>query len=195
MTELIGALSGLGLASSAGLNAYIPALLTAVLARYTDLVTLPKEFEFLGSGWVLITLAVLLVIEEVVDKIPGADHLNDVVQTVVRPVSGAVLFAAGSEDAFGRHTWLALGVGFVAALGVHATKAAGRGVVNVSTGGIGAPVVSVIEDIVSLTGAVVAIVAPVLVILFMIAFVWLLVVILRKRRERRERKAAAAVPT
>mgnify|MGYP003419318202 CR=1 FL=1 len=87
MTELIGALSGLGLASSAGLNAYIPALLTAVLARYTDLVTLPKEFEFLGSGWVLITLTVLLVIEEVVDKIPGADHLNDVVQTVVRPVS------------------------------------------------------------------------------------------------------------
>ncbi|HOT80392.1 MAG TPA: DUF4126 domain-containing protein [Microthrixaceae bacterium] len=195
MTELIGALGGLGLASSAGLNAYIPALLTALLARYTDLVTLPKEFEFLSSGWVLITLTVLLVIEEVVDKVPGADHLNDVVQTVVRPVSGAVLFAAGSEDAFGRHTWLALGVGFVAALGVHATKAAGRGVVNVSTGGIGAPVVSVIEDIVSLTGAVVAIVAPVLVILFVIAFVWLLVVILRKRRERRERKAAAAVPT
>ena len=32
-----------------------------------------------------------------------------------------------------------------------AAKAAGRGVVNVSTGGIGAPVVSVIEDIVSLT--------------------------------------------
>lgn len=158
-----------------------------VLARYTDLVTLPKEFEFLGSGWVLITLTVLLVIEEVVDKIPGADHLNDVVQTVVRPVSGAVLFAAGSEDAPGRHTW-SLPAWGSSPLGVHATKAAGR-VVNVSTGGIGAPVVSVIEDIVSLTGAIVSdIVAPVLVILFVIAFVWLLVVILRKRRERRERR-------
>ena len=191
MTELLGALGGLGLASSAGLNAYIPALLTALLARYTDLVTLPKEFAFLSSGWVLVTLTVLLVVEEVVDKIPGADHLNDIVQTVVRPASGAVLFAAGSEEAFGRHTWLALGVGFVAALGVHATKSAGRGVVNVSTAGFGAPVVSVIEDVVSLVGAVIAIVAPILVIGFIVAFVWLLVVILRKRRQRSERRAAA----
>lgn len=190
MTELLGALGGLGLASSAGLNAYIPALLTALLARYTDLVTLPKEFEFLGSGWVLATLTVLLLVEEVVDKIPGADHLNDIVQTVVRPASGAVLFAAGSEEAFGNHPWLALGVGFVAALGVHATKAAGRGVVNVSTGGIGAPVVSVLEDVVSLVGAIVAIVAPILVIVFVAAFVWLLVVVLRRRRDRRERKQA-----
>jgi len=191
MTELVGALGGLGLASSAGLNAYIPALLTALLARYTDLVTLPKEFAFLSSGWVLLALAVLLVVEEVVDKIPGADHLNDIVQTVVRPASGAVLFAAGSQEAFGTHTWLALLVGFVAALGVHGTKAAGRGVVNVSTAGFGAPVVSVIEDVVSLVGAIVAIVAPILVIFFVVAFVWLLVVILRRRRERRERRATA----
>lgn len=192
MTELIGALGGLGLASSAGLNAYIPALLTALLARFTDLVTLPKEFEFLSSGWVLLVLTVLLVVEEVVDKIPGVDHVNDIVQTLVRPTSGAVLFAAGSKDAFGKHTWLALLVGFIAALGVHATKSAGRGVVNVSTAGIGAPVVSVIEDILSFAGAIVAILAPILVILFVIAFVWSLVVILRKRRERRERKAARA---
>jgi len=191
MTELLGALAGLGLASSAGLNAYIPALLTALLARYTDLVTLPKEFEFLSSGWVLAALTVLLVVEEVVDKIPGADHVNDIVQTLVRPASGAVLFAAGSEEAFGRHTWLALLVGFVAALGVHGTKAAGRGVVNVSTGGIGAPVVSVIEDVVSFVGALVAIVAPILVILFVAAFAVALWAILKRRRERRDAKAAA----
>lgn len=191
MTELLGALGGLGLASSAGLNAYIPALITALLARYTELVTLPDEFAFLSSGWVLATLTVLLLIEEVVDKIPGADHVNDIVQSLVRPASGAVLFAAGSEEAFGDHTWLALLVGFVAALCVHGTKAAGRGVINVSTGGIGAPVASVIEDVLSLAGAVIAIVAPILVIVFLAGFVWVSVVIVRKRRERRRTKAAA----
>lgn len=191
MTELLGALGGLGLASSAGLNAYIPALITALLARYTELVTLPDEFAFLSSGWVLATLTVLLLIEEVVDKIPGADHVNDIVQSLVRPASGAVLFAAGSEEAFGDHTWLALLVGFAAALCVHGTKAAGRGVINVSTGGIGAPVASVIEDVLSLAGAVIAIVAPILVIVFLAGFVWVSVVIVRKRRERRRTKAAA----
>ena len=191
MTELLGALGGLGLASSAGLNAYIPALITALLARYTELVTLPDEFAFLSSGWVLATLTVLLLIEEVVDKIPGADHVNDIVQSLVRPASGAVLFAAGSEEAFGDHTWLALLVGFIAALCVHGTKAAGRGVINVSTGGIGAPVASVIEDVLSLAGAIIAIVAPILVIVFIAGFVWVSVVIVRKRRERQRTKAAA----
>ena len=191
MTDLLGALGGLGLASSAGLNAYIPALITALLARYTELVTLPDEFAFLSSGWVLATLTVLLLIEEVVDKIPGADHVNDIVQSLVRPASGAVLFAAGSEEAFGDHTWLALLVGFIAALCVHGTKAAGRGVINVSTGGIGAPVASVIEDVLSLAGAIIAIVAPILVIVFIAGFVWVSVVIVRKRRERRRTKAAA----
>ena len=139
----------------------------------------------------LATLTVLLLIEEVVDKIPGADHVNDIVQSLVRPASGAVLFAAGSEEAFGDHTWLALLVGFIAALCVHGTKAAGRGVINVSTGGIGAPVASVIEDVLSLAGAIIAIVAPILVIVFIAGFVWVSVVIVRKRRERRRTKAAA----
>lgn len=190
MTELLGALGGLGLASSAGLNAYIPALLTALLARTTDLVTLPDEFRFLQSGWVLATLSVLLVVEIVVDKVPGLDHLNDIVQTVIRPASGAVLFAAGSEQAFGDHVWLALIVGFVAALGVHATKAATRGVVNVGTGGVGAPVASVVEDVISALTAVVAIVAPILVIGFAVAFALALRAVLRRRRDRRERRAA-----
>lgn len=192
VNELVGALGGLGLASSAGLNAYIPALITALLARYTDLVTLPSQFAFLQKGWVLITLTVLLVIEEIVDKIPGADHVNDIVQTIVRPVSGAVLFAAGSEQAFGHRTWLALGVGFITALGVHSTKAAARGAINVSTVGVGAPVASVVEDVLSFVGSVIAIVAPILVIGMIAAFAFVLWRILRFRRRRRERKLADA---
>lgn len=182
MGELTNALAGLGLASAAGLNAYIPALLTALLARFTGLVTLPKEFEFLSSGWVLATLTVLLIVEEVVDKIPGADHVNDIVQSFVRPASGAVLFAAGSEQVFGDNTWLALLVGLVVALTVHSTKAVSRGAVNLTTAGVGAPVASVVEDVVSLTTTIVAIVAPILILGFMAAFGWAAWAIYRRRR-------------
>ena len=87
---MIEALGGLGLASAAGLNAYIPALAIAVLAQFTDRVHLPAELAFLDRTWVLVTLLLLLVVEEIVDKIPGADHLNDIVQTAVLPASGAV---------------------------------------------------------------------------------------------------------
>jgi hypothetical protein len=166
----------------------------ALLARFTDQVTLPKEFEFLSSTWVLITLVVLLVIEEVVDKIPGADHLNDIVQTLVRPASGAVVFAANTGESFGNRTWLALICGFVMALTVHSTKAAARGVINVSTAGVGAPVVSVIEDIVSAFTAVIAILLPVLVAAILVGFGWVLWRVLTLRRRRRERKAAEINP-
>ena len=47
-------------------------------------------------------------IEFVVDKVPGADHVNDVVQTFVRPAAGAVLFAANSGVVSGMDSTLGL---------------------------------------------------------------------------------------
>ena len=43
-------LTGLGLATSAGLNAYIPLLCIGLLARYTDLITLPQSWHWLENG-------------------------------------------------------------------------------------------------------------------------------------------------
>ncbi len=185
------ALGGLGLSSAAGLNAYIPALIVALLARYTDVVTLPNELGFLANGWVLAVLIALLVVEEVVDKIPGADHVNDVVQTIVRPTSGAVVFAANANESLGGNFWVSCAIGLVMALVVHGTKAAGRGVVNVSTAGIGAPVVSVIEDLVSVALSVIAIVLPILIAVFLI---WLVGVIWWIVRRRRRKAAARSTP-
>ncbi len=85
-----------GLSSSAGLNAYLPLLIVALTAKYTDLIHLNEPWDVMTSWWVIGTLAVLLLIEMTVDKIPAVDTLNDVVQTVGRPAAGAVLFAASS---------------------------------------------------------------------------------------------------
>jgi hypothetical protein len=54
-------LTGFGLATAAGLNAYIPLLALGLLSRFTDLVTLPHGWAWLENGWVMTIVAVLVV--------------------------------------------------------------------------------------------------------------------------------------
>ena len=89
-------LTGLGLSTAAGLNAYIPMLMLGLLARFTDMVNLPQGWSWLENGWVLIIVAVLLVVEIVADKIPALDSINDSVQTFVRPAAGGIVFGSGT---------------------------------------------------------------------------------------------------
>lgn len=190
MTE---ALAGLGLATSAGLNAYIPLLVLAVGSRLSDAIELPAGFAWLDSTPVLVVLVVLLLIEEVVDKIPGADHVNDVVQTLVRPAAGAVVFAAQTTHGrLDRSAIVPLIVGALLALTTHGTKATARGAANVGTVGLAAPVLSVLEDVLALVGSVLAVVLPVLVLLFVAGLATLFWWARRRLRARRARRADRA---
>ncbi|MFI6264707.1 DUF4126 domain-containing protein [Micromonospora sp. NPDC051006] len=196
-------LTGTGLAASAGLNAYIPLLIMGLLARYTDLVDLPGGWSWLGNGWVIAILAVLLAVEVVADKVPVVDHVNDVVQTVVRPTAGGLAFGAGSTaetvtvsdpgSFFSSHQWVPVATGVLIAFGVHLLKSAARPVINATTAGVGAPVASTAEDATSALMSVVAILLPVLVLLFLAGLV-VFVFWFRRRRgdRRRERQAARA---
>lgn len=187
--ELTAILSAFGLSSAAGLNAYVPLFLVAALGR-AGLFHLNAPYDVLTSWWALALIGVFLVIELVVDKVPGADHINDIVQTVIRPAAGAVLFGTASGVVGEAHPGIALGCGLVLALGVHATKAAARPVVNASTLGVGAPIVSTLEDVASTLTSVVAIFLPILVALLLVGFVaatfW---VWSRRRRMRRAEQA------
>ena len=66
---MLEALTGSGLAASAGLNAYIPLVVMGLLARYTDAIDLPSGWSWLANGWTLAILLVLLSVEVVADKI------------------------------------------------------------------------------------------------------------------------------
>ncbi|MFF3864969.1 DUF4126 domain-containing protein [Micromonospora sp. NPDC001898] len=196
-------LTGTGLAASAGLNAYIPLLTMGLLARYTDLIDLPSGWQWLGNGWVMVILAVLLTVEVVADKVPVVDHVNDVVQTVVRPTAGGLAFGAGSSSEtvtvsdpghfFSSSQWVPVVTGVLIALGVHLLKSAARPVINATTAGVGAPVASTAEDATSIVMSLVAIILPVLVLAFLVGFVLFLFWFLRRRKgRRRERQAARA---
>jgi hypothetical protein len=191
----VEALTGAGLAASAGLNAYIPLLVIGLLARYTEVINLPGGWQWLSNGWVIGILAFLLVIEVVADKIPVVDSVNDVLQTVVRPTAGGLAFGAGasSETAtvtdpgsfFQSGQWVPIVIGVVIALGVHGIKATARPVVNATTAGIGAPAVSTAEDVTSAVLSVLAILLPIIVLLFFIGLVVFTVWVVRRRGRRR----------
>ena len=193
-------LTGTGLAVAAGLNAYIPMLVVGLGARFFDFITLPAGWNWLENEWVLGILGVLLVIEVIADKIPVVDTINDWIQTIVRPAAGGIVFGAGSSSAtevvqdpgqfFTSGSWVPVAIGVVLALVVHAGKAFARTAVNAMTLGIGAPVVSTIEDASSVVMSILAILAPVFVILGIGGLVWAAVALFRRAaRKRRERAA------
>ena len=160
---LSGILSAFGLSASAGLNAYLPLLIVALVARFTDLITLGPPYHHLTSGWVILVLAVLLVIEAFADRIAVLDSANDVLQTFIRPTAGAILFAASANVISDMHPVLALTCGLIVAGGIHAAKATLRPVVTGASGGVLNPVVSTVEDVAAFVLTLISILIPLLI--------------------------------
>jgi Domain of unknown function (DUF4126) len=188
MEALTGIITAFGLSGSAGLNAYIPLLLVAVLGRF-EVIKLSSPFDILTSWPAIIAIGVLLVIELVVDKVPGADHVNDVVQTFVRPAAGAVLFAANTGVITSIDPTVALIIGLVLAMGVHGAKVATRPVVNATTMGVGAPFISLAEDAVSAIGSLLAIFFPVVFLFFVAALTFVIWRVIKGVRSVRRKLA------
>ena len=199
---MIETLVGSSLAAAAGLNAWIPLLVLGLLSRFTDLVPLPATWQWLSSDLALWIVGALLVVEIVADKIPALDTVNDIIHTAIRPAAGGIVFGAGASAealtlddsaSWGTIDWGSVITGVVIALVVHGIKATARPVANIATGGVAAPVLSTIEDGVSVAVSVLAILLPVLAILLVIALVVLGVMLIRRgRRRRRELRAAQA---
>lgn len=197
---MIAALTGMGLSAAAGLNAYIPFLIVALVARFTDVITLPATYAWIESWWAIGIGAVLLLSEVVLDKIPAVDSVNDAVQTFIRPAMGGLVFAATAAAAeldsstwMAAHPWVGIVLGVVVSGLVHTGKVAARPVVNMGTAGFGAPVVSTAEDGASVGLSLAALFAPLLCLVALILLAWVLIAgSLRVRRWRRRRGSSVA---
>lgn len=188
--ELISALGGVGaafgLSTSAGLNAYIPLLVVALGSRFPlgdPLLQLAEPYDLLGNWIVIAVLVILLLIEVTVDKIPAVDTVNDVVQTVVRPAAGAVLFAANADVITGINPLIALIAGLILAGGVHTSEGVVRPAITTSTAGTGNWFVSIVEDIIAFVVSVLSILVPLIMSVLLIIIVgYTLSWFLRRRR-------------
>jgi hypothetical protein len=164
MLELFGIFTAFGLSASAGLNAYIPMLVVAFLAKFTNLLVLQEPWDALTSWWTIGVLIVLSLIEFFADKVPAVNHINDIIQTFIRPAAGAIVFAASADVITDVHPVFSLALGLLVAGGVHATKTlAVRPAVTATTAGVGNVPVSIAEDIISTLFSILSVVVPVVI--------------------------------
>jgi hypothetical protein len=174
---------GVGLSSVAGIRAYLPLALVGLFARL-GLFTLSAPFDLLDDWLVVGALLVLALLESALDKLPALDPVLDFVQTPLRIVAGAVLFAVAlrAELDVAGIPELAVGAGIaglVAVLKVVLRPSAGDSAAGVST-----PFLSFFEDVVAGVGSVVAVFVPFL----PLAFVGFLLFFFFRVRRRRGRK-------
>jgi hypothetical protein len=173
-----------GLSGAAGLNAYLPLLVSAALDRL-GVVELGAPFDELSSTAGLSVLGALCVADLVGDKIPGVDHVLHLVGVVVAPIAGAILFAGQTGLETDIPTTAAAVLGAVTAGSLHAGRAAVRPASTATTAGVGNPFLSLGEDAASLVLTVAAFALPLLALVLVLAL-FLAVVAGARRLRRRE---------
>lgn len=185
MELLTGIFTAFGLSASAGLNAYIPLLLVGLLAKYTNLIHLNEPWDTLANPWIILLLCILVIIEMLADKVPAVNHINDLIQTLIRPAAGAIAFAASANVVTNVSPVLALAAGLLVAGTVHVAKAGVvRPMVTATTGGVGNIPVSIAEDAVSTVLSFLAIALPLLVGTLMIVLAAFILYWLYRRTNR-----------
>jgi len=174
---------GVGLASVAGVRAFVPLALFSMFARLGFIV----EPEILGLqiGWIVVlVLWTLAVVEILLDKVRALDPTFGYVMIPIRVVAGAVLFAAVYEPGalIGTAPGLMAG-GAIAGL-VAGFKVILRPPSRSSSAGVSTAFLSALEDFVAVIGGVVGIFLPFLP-LFFVGFLLFFFNRIRKRRGRK----------
>lgn len=189
---ILPALLGLGLASATGLRTFLPLLMLALAARFELFgVRLIEQMDWLVSWPAIAALGVATAAEFLGDKIPAVDHGLNAVGYVTRPVAGAI--AAGSvfwavDPAMAAVAGLI--VGAPAALAFNAAQTGVRVGSTATTGGLGNPVVSLIEDVLAVLTVIVAFLAPVIIPLVLLILAVVVFRLARRIRGRREARPA-----
>jgi len=176
---------GVGLASVAGVRAFVPLALFALFGRLGFII--PPDILGLQSGWtVVLVFSALVVVEIVLDKVGALDPAFGYIMIPVRIVAGAVLFATMYEpgvlfDASAVPGLVAGGgiAGLVAVLEV-TLRPSSRG----SSAGVSTAFLSAMEDVVAVVGGVVGLFLPFLPLLF-VGFLLFFFNRIRKRRGRK----------
>ncbi|HEU4889149.1 MAG TPA: DUF4126 domain-containing protein, partial [Thermoanaerobaculia bacterium] len=185
---VLAVLLGLGLSASTGLNTFLPLLLLSAAARFNVAgIELGQRFDWLSSDVAIIVLIVASIVEIIADKVPAVDHFLDSIGTFVRPLAATVATASVLTGADVNPTVAAvmgLMIGAPTSLGFHTLKAATRVTSSAATFGCANPILSLIEDVISLSLSLLAIFIPLAVPVALALMVWLLWLVAKRIRRR-----------
>jgi hypothetical protein len=179
--------AGVALSAACGLRAFLPLLVLGLAAR-SDLVHLTPTVGWLAGDPALIALGVATVLEIAGDKIPVLDHALDAGGLLVRPAAAWLATYAllvHWPTPWGQIVALLLALMTLAIQGAKAKVRLGS---TALTLGAANPVVSTIEDVLSLGMAAAGLVVP----LLALAALVVLVFALRRRQAARVASSSGA---
>jgi hypothetical protein len=185
--QLLATAAAFGLASSAGLNTTLPLFLVGLMSRL-GLMSIATPYDALSSDVALVGLAGFSVVEFLADKVPVVDSVFQVLQWPVSMAAGAVLFASQHSVLSEVSPGLTILIGVILAGSVHGLRTAARPALNLSTFGIGGPIVSFLEDATAVLLVLMAVLAPILAVALLAALVYV-----GFRVARRGRRGIAAL--
>ncbi|AZR73629.1 hypothetical protein BBF96_09660 [Anoxybacter fermentans] len=81
---------GSGLAGAAAFRAIFP----LILASFTRVVNFPPALKWLQSTPVLLFLLILMVVEFLIDELPGVSFLHSIIYIAIKVLVGGILFSA-----------------------------------------------------------------------------------------------------
>src|SRR5438876_2218287 len=172
----------LGSAWTSGINLYATVTVLGILQKF-GATKLPGGLDVLDNWWIIGVAGGLYLVEFFADKIPYVDSVWDVVHTFIRVPAGAVVAYAATNQLDPSIYIPAALLGGVLALSSHGTKAALRVGANLSPEPVSNWALSLIEDVVAIGGAVLAVFAPMVIatilIIFILFFLWFFPKVLR----------------
>lgn len=175
---------GIGLAASVGFRVFLP-LFALSLAAYFGFWDLNSSWEWMGSLTAVITLGVATTLEVFAYFIPWVDNLLDSIALPAAAFAGTAVMVATVADLDPLTTWsLAIIAGGGTATAIRGASASTRVVSTATTGGLGNPLVSVVETGTAATVTMASLLAPVIGIILVILILIVIFVIYRKLRPR-----------
>jgi Domain of unknown function (DUF4126) len=176
---------GLGLASVAGLRAFLPLALFGLFARLGFLV--PPDILGFATGWSIVgVFAALTILEIVLDKVRALDPAFGYAMIPFKAAAGAALFATmlapGATLEPGATPGLVAGAGIAALAAVLAVIL--RPSAGTSAAGVSTAFLSAIQDAVALVGGILSFFVPYVPVL-LVAFLLFFFNRIRKRRGRK----------
>lgn len=173
---------GIGLAAAVGFRVFVPLLFMAIAHRMGYL-NLTDGFSWLGSVPALVLLSTATFLEIIAYFIPWFDNLLDTVTTPLAFVAGTVVMASTMVDIAPWVRWtLAIIAGGGTAGLIKSGTAATMVVSTASTAGIGNPIISFVELVISSIISLLAILLP---LMAMALAVLIVVYVLRRRFQKK----------
>jgi hypothetical protein len=161
---------GVGLAAAVGFRVFVP-LLVASVAAYTGHLHLSDHFAWLGSITAITMLGAAAVVEILAYYIPAVDNVLDTLTGPLALIAGTVVSAAVITDL---PPWIKWGTAVIAGGGAAAITQGVTTLVRAKstafTAGLGNPVVSTAEVVLSGVVSLLALLAPWLALALVAAF-------------------------